>query len=254
MTRRINFVAVMAAVALAGGLSCTTKQGAPQLSGPSELSTSITISANPDSLTQDGAAQAQITVLVRGSASQPIANLPVRLSTAANGVVADFGQLAARQVVTGSDGRATVTYTAPDPARSAADVLSAVTILATPAGTDASAAIARSITISLTQPGIVVPPSAPPVAKFTFSPVDPVGDQQVFFDASTSTSASPIASYSWNFGDGTTGTGVRPAHSFSGCRSNGTIPQTFVVGLTVTDTSGQSASAPSQNVTITNCR
>jgi len=254
MTRSINVVAGMAAVALAGSLSCTAKQGAPQLSGPSELSTSITISANPNSLTQDGAAQAQITVLVRGSANQPIANLPVRLSTAAKGVVADFGQLAAKQIVTGSDGRATVTYTAPDSARSAADVLTAVTILATPAGTDASATIARSITISLTQPGIVVPPSAPPVAKFTFSPLDPTGDQQVFFDASTSTSTNPIASYFWNFGDGTTATGVAPGHSFSGCRSNGTIPQTFVVGLTVTDTTGQSASASPKNVTVTNCR
>ena len=50
------------------------------------------------------------------------------------------------------------------------------------------------------------------------------------FDGSTST-AFPGATYSWNFGDGTTGSGVTSSHTFS---ANGT----FVVTLTVTDPNG----------------
>lgn len=51
----------------------------------------------------------------------------------------------------------------------------------------------------------------------------------VQFSGAASTGS--IASYVWNFGDGTTGTGVAPAHVYA---TNGT----FQVTLTVTDTSG----------------
>jgi PKD repeat protein len=52
----------------------------------------------------------------------------------------------------------------------------------------------------------------------------------VLFDASTSTSASsnPIATYSWNFGDGRTGSGKTAVHSFD-------TPGAYAVTLTIAD-------------------
>jgi|GEM_PF-1725828 len=56
------------------------------------------------------------------------------------------------------------------------------------------------------------------------------------FDASGSVAgSSPIASFNWSFGDGTTGSGSAPSHTF-------TAPGTYPVTLTVTDTAGLSAS------------
>ncbi|MGY3126531.1 PKD repeat protein [Agrococcus sp. UYP33] len=64
------------------------------------------------------------------------------------------------------------------------------------------------------------------------------------FNASGSTAASgsTIASYAWQFGDGTTGTGVSPTHPYSQAG-------TYAVTLTVTDSRGLS-DAVTQNVTV----
>ena len=68
-------------------------------------------------------------------------------------------------------------------------------------------------------------------ANFTFSPTDPVVDDEVFFNASSSTST---GTFTWDFGDGTSGSGVRPVHTFSRAR-------TYTVTLTVVNALGQSA-------------
>jgi len=215
MTRRINVVALIAGVALAGSLGCTTKQTAPAISGPSELATAITIYASPDTITQDGASQSQITILARDARNQPIANLPIRLETTANGVVADFGQLSTKQLTTGGDGRATTSYTAPNAPQSAADVLSSVTILVTPVGADAAGATTRSVTIRLTSSGIVIPPSNVPRAEMAFSPANPLAGADVVFDGARSTvTGARIVSYAWDFGDGTAGSGSPVSHRY----------------------------------------
>ncbi len=71
---------------------------------------------------------------------------------------------------------------------------------------------------------------APAVAGESFA----VGGQwSVEFDASGSSDDVGIFSYEWDFGDGTTGTGVNPTHVYS-------APGTYTVTLTVTDHAGQS--------------
>src|SRR4051812_10399079 len=103
----------LAAFSLAG---CTTKKTeAPGLSGPSEFGTSISLSANPDVLTQDGQSTSVITVTARDQNSQPIKNLQLRADISVGGVVTDFGTLSTKNVATGNDGRATIVYMAPRP-------------------------------------------------------------------------------------------------------------------------------------------
>lgn len=69
--------------------------------------------------------------------------------------------------------------------------------------------------------------NALPTAAFTFSCTLLV----CTFDASTSSDDAGIVSYSWDFGDGTTGTGVAPSHTYASADS-------YSVMLTVTDGDG----------------
>ena len=58
----------------------------------------------------------------------------------------------------------------------------------------------------------------------------------VTLDGSASTDDTGIESYSWNFGDGSTGSGVKPTHSYTGAGN-------YTVTLTVSDKSGQTNTA-----------
>ena len=80
----------------------------------------------------------------------------------------------------------------------------------------------------------------PPVAAFTSTSANVVAS----FDATTSTDPDgTVASYSWNFGDSSTGTGVTPQHTYAAL---GTYP----VSLTVTDNQGATNTVV-QNVSLT---
>jgi len=85
-----------------------------------------------------------------------------------------------------------------------------------------------------------------PVASFTFSPVSPVANQTINFNASQSRPAAgrTIVSYSWDFGDGTSGSGVTTTHTYG-------VPGSYVVTLTVTDNIGQTGFA-TQTVSVQN--
>jgi PKD repeat protein len=83
-----------------------------------------------------------------------------------------------------------------------------------------------------------------PTASFTATP--PLGQVplDVAFDASASSDPDgSIASYSWNFGDNTSGSGVTAAHAY-------TTAGAFTVTLTVTDNRGARATT-TRNVTVT---
>jgi PKD repeat protein len=244
MTRTLKTVALLLAVAIASGAGCTQKkQDAPALSGPSELATSLTLYASPDTLRQDGSSQSAITIQAQNTSGTAIKSLPIRLDIAVGGTVVDYGQLSGKNLVTGSDGKATATYTAPSAPADSVDAQTVVQIVATPVGTDYTSALARSVSIRLVPPGIILPPNGTPTAKFTFSPSAPITKADVTFDASLSSdSDGTIASYAWNFGDGSQGSGVLVQHSYSEAG-------TYSVTLTVTDDRGLTASA-SQTVVV----
>ena len=84
------------------------------------------------------------------------------------------------------------------------------------------------------------PPNQPPVASFTSTATD----LTVAFDGSTSIDPDGwIESWAWSFGDGTTGGGARPPHTYA-------APGTYPVTLTVTDGTG-ATSGYSADVTVT---
>jgi len=241
MTRTLKATALLVAIAVTAGAGCTVdKQDAPEMSGPSELGLSVALYANPETLRQDGASQAQITIQARDGSGQPMRDVPIRLDIAVNGTVADFGELSAKNLVTGGDGRASATYTAPLPPADPVDTQTVVQILATPGGkfvnSDAANAVARSVSIRLVPPGVVLPPNGTPVPSFTYAPSTPLSKSDVTFDASLSTdSDGRIVSYAWNFGDGSQDSGVLVKHQFE-------TAGTYTVTLTVTDDRSQSAS------------
>jgi PKD repeat protein len=95
----------------------------------------------------------------------------------------------------------------------------------------------QSVTVGTSSPGGLT-------AAFTFSPGSPVAGSAVNFNASTSTSADPIALYQWDFGDGATTTKSTPtvSHTFASAGD-------YVVTLTIIDTKSRKA-ITTQTVTI----
>jgi len=98
-------------------------------------------------------------------------------------------------------------------------------------------------------------PNVPPAASFVYSPVSPVnaGQTVVVFNASGSTDSDGlIASYTWNFGDGTpeeTRTTPTITHVFPDTPAT-CLEIVYTVLLTVADDKGARSSA-SQTVRVT---
>ena len=105
--RRIARMTVLLSAAALAGAGCTVNEvDAPPLMGPSELALSVAVTATPDTVTEDGASQSVIDIVARDENGQPRANVQVR-------VTVDQGRLSASTVSTGSNGRVSVTFTAP---------------------------------------------------------------------------------------------------------------------------------------------
>ena len=74
-----------------------------------------------------------------------------------------------------------------------------------------------------------------PTAAFTFSPASPVVGSSVGFNATTSSDPDGhIATYAWNYGDGSAGGGATSSHTY-------THAGTYTATLTIADSDGQSA-------------
>lgn len=83
----------------------------------------------------------------------------------------------------------------------------------------------------------IVVTNPPPVASFEVSNELPLAGDLVAFDASESYDPNgEVTSYSWNFGDGNTGSGIETSHSY-------TADKYYVVILTVTDDEGATGTA-----------
>jgi PKD repeat protein len=236
----------LAALSVACSVQDTT---IPQLAGPSELALRVALQAIPDSILQDGFSQAAIQIEATGGDGRPARNLTLRIQTEVGGVLADFGTLSTKTAVTGDDGRARVTYTSPPRPVSQVEPTTVVTFRVEPVGTDYRGEVARTVDLRLVVPGIIQPPLPPvelPQPKFTVT-----GNAiatNVVFDASTtlydkSTNGTPqfvpcgqLCTYVWDFGDGTTGTGVFASHQYRNVAR-------YQVKLTVTDPYGQTATA-----------
>jgi len=239
MLHRFMTSAVLALAAASAACTVADTQP-PPLAGPSEMSLSLAMSANPDTLSLDGSSQSQIAIEARDVNGQLAPNIPLRLEILVDGNPTDFGSLSARTITTGSNGTARFTYTAPT---FVAGTIPTLNIGATPTGSDAANQVRRVVTIKLVPPGVI---GVAPTATFTFTPEAPIAFSNVLFDGSTSTAGigAVITSYRWDFGDGSTGSGATATHQYSAVG-------TYRVALTVTDSNGFSATSASQLVPVT---
>jgi len=241
MTKYIRYgLVLMTAFAAA----CTmADSSAPPLAGPSEMSLSLVLTANPDTLSLDGASQTRIDVKAFDQNGQPKAGVPFRIEILADGQVVDFGTISARTLTTGSNGTNFFTYTAPG---FVAGAIPTVQLSVTPTGAevafDAAAHLRRLVTIKLMPPGFI---GGAPTARFTVLPANAAAFADVRFDGSTSTAGlgAVITGYVWDFGDGTSGTGITATHRYS-------APGTYLARLTVTDSNGISNQSDAQSVTV----
>ena len=232
------FIAAIGALMLS--VSCTVhKVEPPSLTGPSELATSIVITATPDTISQDGASQASIEIYARNASSRPMTGLTLRLACGqrdATGQLIDFGRMSARTLVTGTDGKARAVYTAPPASPVTSSSIKMITIEATTSGSDFGTAQTASATLRLVPLGVILP-SARFIPDFTVTPSAPGQGQNVVLDGSlTSDPDGAVVSYSWDFGDGSSGTGKTTSHAFSRVGA-------LSVTLTVADALGRAASA-----------
>jgi PKD repeat protein len=244
----LAWLPLVAAVTVSG---CTNKTEAPPPTGPSEMGLSVIVTATPDIIDLDGLSQAQVTITTRGPDGSPVRDVPfnldMKVETPLGLEIADVGRLSTKQPVTGSDGRAVVTYTAPAaPASGNSDNMGKVIISAIPVGNDYKNAVERTVDIRLRPRGVILPQAGSPIPRFTLSPSDPGEDVDIRFDASSSIASclaidtsgnctqlgtGTITSYLWEFGNGRTASGVS-AHSFYSTAG------TYTAKLTVTNDRG----------------
>ena len=238
MIKYITRVLVLTTAALGAGCTMSDSEP-PPLTGPSEMSLSLTITANPDVLSLDGSSQTLVTVEARDAHGQLAANVPLRVEILADEQKIDFGTISARTLVTASNGRASFTYTAPSFLSGAIPDLK---LSVTPTGTDASSHVRRVISVRLVPPGVI---AGSPVARFNYLPAAPAAFSDVRFDGSASTAGlgAFITSYVWDFGDNTSGTGITASHRYTAAGS-------YLARLTVTDSNGASNQSAAQTVAV----
>lgn len=242
MRRAVVWWGVSALLAWSAGCALDSVS-TPAPTGPSEMSTSLTMAVTPDIIRQDGSSTATVSLHARDAMGLPMSGLTVRLDILVGSTVVDFGTLFNRTVSTGNDGRATTTYQSPSaPPPSAQDDIT-VTIRATMVGSNYQNALPRTVQLRLVRPGVILPPNGAPVPRFFVSPSTGRENEPLLFDGSASTDDGQIVSYAWSFGDGDAGAGRTLSHTYE-------LAGTYLVTLTVTDDRGQRATTAPAAVAI----
>jgi PKD repeat protein len=235
------FMVAAAALALLPG--CVKSVDVPAFAGPSTFAHAILLQVDRSVLTQNGVDFTDIRVTSTGPNGQS-ENIPLRAQVFVDGVAQDFGTLSTKTPIT----PATVRYTAPpSPSLAAGQTTSTVTISFTPTiSGDFRSETSREVDIQLVPQGVILPTNPNLAASFSITPAAPQAFQTAQFDASTTTNnGAPCGlacTYSWNFGDGTTATGITTTHAFR-------TVAVFAVTLTVTDARGAQATR-TQSVTV----
>lgn len=157
----------------------------------------VEVSASPGSLPPSGG-QVLITVLVKDENHNPVPGVTVSLAT-------DKGSLSSSTgMVSDSNGRVTAWLTTTETAK--------VTVYA--------GSVNGTVSIAVTD-------NQAPTSDFTFSPTTPKVGESIYFNGyGSSDSDGYIRKYHWEFGDGTTATGVRTSHIYN---NDGTYNVTLVV-------------------------
>lgn len=236
MQTSLRIFAGITGIAILAG--CTQRVEIPALAGPSTVGYAIVLTANTDTLIQDGVSSATIEITARDGAGQLINGRPLRAAILIDGTVQDFGTLSTKSPITGGS----VRYTAPAASPLASgQVAQTVTVAVTP--TDSGDFInerSRHVDIRLIPQGVILPTNPSLAPAFTPTPASPQAFSTVSFDASATTNGGTAClsscSYAWNFGDGTSGSGISTTHDY---RTVGT----YQAVLTVTDNRGASATA-----------
>ena len=95
-------------------------------------------------------------------------------------------------------------------------------------------------------PLIITPSEFVPYANYTYTPLNPVVNQSITFNASSSWTFDPTAaiiSYKWSFGDGTNVTGEITDHTYHS-------PGNYTVSLEVTDSDGKERRCNAVDITL----
>jgi hypothetical protein len=235
---KYSFKALLAtAIVFAGTNSCVLDTPeVPELSGPSEMGTSVEMRAVPDQLVADGFSSSVIEAVVRDPNGQRTSGVTILFDISRGGGFLDLGNLAPLNgprptaggvesgpvsSVTDGDGVARARYWAPFRTDQVNDTV--VTINGRPAGTDFNTAIQRTATIFLRAADR---PSFPgsSVCDFIVEPNKPVYKvgEAVSFTATQLTgntengcSGLEIARYEWNIEPNTYKAGRGIVHLFN---------------------------------------
>src|SRR5687767_5764093 len=222
--------AAIMSVAVIASACAVDKQEAPSLAGSSGVAQPLIVTAAPQVLPRDGSSMSTISVTARNADGSAMAGRRLLFS-------ASSGTLVTSEALTANDGRASVVYIAP----SQNEPVTVAEIMVTPieAG-DRANTHGSSVLLELRGPAV-------PVADFTFAPEDASVMDLISFDASSSRlgNAPCLAgcSYSWNFGDGSSGSDLGVSHAFASAG-------VFNVTLTVTSLSSGTSGSTTKPVRV----
>ena len=219
-----------------------SKDVIPTTASSSDSSVQLSVQAVPSSIPRDGSSQSTIVIEALTADGRPARLVVLQVDIVVNGGTVELGTLSSTTVVTGDDGKARLTYTAPPKPTALPAAEAVVTVRVTASGGNLRADVSRQIDIRLLAAAATL---SPPTADFSYSPTTPSAFQDIVFSAAKSTAAAgrQIVSYTWDFGGGGGGrSGKEIVKAFD-------APGSYVVTLTVTDDAGEK-SVTDKTVTV----